>query len=562
LRTLEFWVDNLNPDFLFPNLSRQKDVFVSLMRGLATHLRPAPYPYGLLTLRLLGKIGGKNRKVLREPMDVTDPTSISEWAEKIKVEFSWSDEFVEGTSDSDVMSDEEARVGTDLPVEACVRYLREAAIRQSPDEANSTTSTEESKDDGIRLHQDSTLLEADFKVSNLAPYCTDVIDETTQQQVEACVQVLRVALTQIMGVTEDIALIDLNGDKMEMEQKEALSDRSVLDMQFISARTTNYDADLRNVSLGLMYASLHNFEDQVDFVKGMLTRIYMIVVSHEKDIIRIDANGSMESQSASSEEEGPRLEFGGHDQGSLKPFGYFELCGPLAHTTNPLAVNAALADFLSETSISHRSLELLDHLLSIPSSLRDETSKDKDGNIELDRGSLIYFENLLSALCERCLSENWDKRNGLYKAVCLMIEKLGSSWGKRYETNLVNIALFSLKNVPKEASIASARSFQFLIDVCARLFGKVSAPEMDPKDPSPFVLDALSPLKKKQIPETPEEPASEERNEDYKPDLICPNDEVLQIVIPELASPFNLARYVWDNPCLLSMFFICTTKVS
>jgi hypothetical protein len=54
------------------------------------HLRPAPYPYGLLTLRLLGKLGGKNRKVLREPIDICDPTSFKEYAQRLGVECSWA----------------------------------------------------------------------------------------------------------------------------------------------------------------------------------------------------------------------------------------------------------------------------------------------------------------------------------------------------------------------------------------------------------------------------------------------------------------------------------------
>jgi len=36
------------------------------MVALSQHLRPAPYPYGLLTLRLLGKLGGRNRVFLRQ----------------------------------------------------------------------------------------------------------------------------------------------------------------------------------------------------------------------------------------------------------------------------------------------------------------------------------------------------------------------------------------------------------------------------------------------------------------------------------------------------------------
>jgi transformation/transcription domain-associated protein len=70
LRTLEFWVDNLNPLFLYPEISKEKEIFSCLMVALSRHLRPAPYPYGLLTLRLLGKLGGKNREFLREPMSL------------------------------------------------------------------------------------------------------------------------------------------------------------------------------------------------------------------------------------------------------------------------------------------------------------------------------------------------------------------------------------------------------------------------------------------------------------------------------------------------------------
>ena len=36
-----------------------------LMRSLYHHLKPAPYPYGMLALRILGKMGGQNRSYLQ-----------------------------------------------------------------------------------------------------------------------------------------------------------------------------------------------------------------------------------------------------------------------------------------------------------------------------------------------------------------------------------------------------------------------------------------------------------------------------------------------------------------
>jgi hypothetical protein len=114
----------------------------------------------------------------------------------------------------------------------------------------------------------------------------------------------------------------------------------------------------------------------------------------------------------------------------------------------------------------------------------------------------------------------------------------------------MNIALFSLKNIPKEASIAGARSFEFLIDVCGRLYGKVSLPKDDSNDQSFFVHDALSPLKKKSSPEWSEGDADEESTSP----VTSPNDEVIEIIIPELTSTFNLSRYVATH-------FVCCRPV-
>ena len=43
LRTLEYWVDTLNPEYLEPAMA---DVMPALMHALWAHLRPPPYPFG------------------------------------------------------------------------------------------------------------------------------------------------------------------------------------------------------------------------------------------------------------------------------------------------------------------------------------------------------------------------------------------------------------------------------------------------------------------------------------------------------------------------------------
>jgi transformation/transcription domain-associated protein len=68
LRTLELCIDNLTPDFLDPTLNT---VLRELMEALQNHLKPLPanHMHAHTTIRVLGKLGGRNRRLLtKEPM--------------------------------------------------------------------------------------------------------------------------------------------------------------------------------------------------------------------------------------------------------------------------------------------------------------------------------------------------------------------------------------------------------------------------------------------------------------------------------------------------------------
>ncbi|KAK1296404.1 hypothetical protein QJS10_CPB15g00503 [Acorus calamus] len=65
LRTLEFWIDSLNPDFLEPSMA---NVMSDVILALWSHLRPPPYTWGAKAVQLLGKLGGRNRRFLKEPL--------------------------------------------------------------------------------------------------------------------------------------------------------------------------------------------------------------------------------------------------------------------------------------------------------------------------------------------------------------------------------------------------------------------------------------------------------------------------------------------------------------
>lgn len=65
LKTLESWIDGLNPDFLESSMG---NVMPEVILALWSHLRPPPYVWGARSLQILGKLGGRNRRFLREPL--------------------------------------------------------------------------------------------------------------------------------------------------------------------------------------------------------------------------------------------------------------------------------------------------------------------------------------------------------------------------------------------------------------------------------------------------------------------------------------------------------------
>ncbi|EON62943.1 hypothetical protein W97_02169 [Coniosporium apollinis CBS 100218] len=69
LRTLELCVDNLTADYLDPIMA---PVIDELMAALWEHLKPSPYSHfhSHTTMRILGKLGGRNRKFLDGPPEL------------------------------------------------------------------------------------------------------------------------------------------------------------------------------------------------------------------------------------------------------------------------------------------------------------------------------------------------------------------------------------------------------------------------------------------------------------------------------------------------------------
>lgn len=169
-------------------MSKQTELFASLMQALSRHLRPAPYPYGHLTLRLLGKLGGNNRQFLREPLQLREPETLDS-----TFSLSFSCSWTLGSSPSSL--------DLPMPLDRCVAVLKLIACprgshvpteRKPPleDEASAQRVT-------LRWSDSARLWTEDIENVDMGEYTKDVTDKTRFGQAQACLTILNSA-TQIL----------------------------------------------------------------------------------------------------------------------------------------------------------------------------------------------------------------------------------------------------------------------------------------------------------------------------------------------------------------------------
>lgn len=579
LRTLEFWVDNLNPDFLYPELSKQTLLFTELMQALSRHLRPAPYPYGLLTLRLLGKLGGKNRRFLREPIDACADDKITEVLRApLALQCAWlcTEAPIESdTPPKDAAVHSSGVFALPLPLARCVETLKLLAASEGTKEADPTEQKAYETDaEHVLLWKDSEKL-WDLNVEDIdfASYCSDVMDETRQTQALSAFRVIRAALASTLADVDttkctfevsEFPTCKVNDDEMKVSDADTQSEGLSYSTQQVESRNN----DFVNMSLGVMYSCIveNTREDAIGMLKGFSSYMYYVILSHHDCFKRIDANGSQISDDLCELSEGGEADGtekppeGGQDDakkssgdkagsqteyerlGSLKPFGYFHRVGVLRENVDPLLFNRSLARFLAEASPRSTEVGLLvvQHMLSKASRSVSDGNNSAEDKMEVDsepaalhRGAGILFENLLSNLCVCCFSQEWNQRDGLQKAICVLIESLGSAWGLKYESEIMNVAFSAVKSVPRELSTAVVKAFSFFVRVCCGLYGRNSSMAFEDS----LVWDVLAVTKEKKSKKEADTPAPVTS---VKPRIPCAT--VMQVLFTEMASSKQIVR--------------------
>ena len=430
LRTLEFWVDNLNHLFLYPEMSKCTHLFTVLMQSLARHLRPAPYPYGLLTLRLLGKLGGKNRQFLRDPIPQhfvihSDTTlQISAQYRPLRNENDMDDSAFE------IM----AELKLPLPLKISVDMLRDVAVSINLDDGSDLEDSK--RNNMVESINPSSLWHSKIEDLDLQAYSYFVINSTREDQAIACFNIIQVALAEI--TLPNSMDVDTKSQEQSCENL---------------------------VYLGLLYACMVEAtgKDAVTLIREQILTFDRVIFS------------------------------------------------------------GCFATFMSEPSAVaiKVGIGIIDFLLSINS-----------GN-ESFKTSLL-LDALICSLCEAACRCSWGRLFGLMQAIEKMIVTLGGEWSRKYEVNLINATLLSVKAQPHELSEAAVRAVSGFVRVCHVLYGE-KWHMIDENDN--YIWDALS-----------VEGSASKKVGEYVVVNHRPSEEVFKIIIYEITSSQQLVRYVARSP--------------
>jgi len=565
LRTLEFWVDNLHPDFLYPVLSQNSSILSNLMLSLSKHLQPAPYPYGLIAVRLLGKLGGKNRRFLREPMNLQLSDENTWNFASLNLQCRW-----EGVP---------AKTGThghldvftiplDRSVVAAVDVMRRVAeaptlmAKQRPREdlSNGHENCASAfrliyKDDFVEKSERMRVLECPTTCKSVSATKAELVDltansiivmkKTKHQQCKAAFSLFRTIIASLMESSTvdynsplccevsssprrklDIVTEQKSTDDIDKPEKADANSRPMRD-QALASNVLNQIVE------GLMIATLTDFANEaLVLLKGLSSHLLLIITSHSDHIKRVDASGNIVDGHEPFNGTMPDTSMSNGKLQPLGPLGTFRLTGPLENGIDPFIFNEALAHNAcsKHVKIQNRSIEIIRHLAATVLNLEREALSGAPRPTSLLTVGNAYFENLLSALCQVCFSKSWNHRCGPYRAIMALCESLGVNWSKSYVIEIFHCGMFCLKDSPREISCSSSKSLSFLLRIYSFFYAST-------KNSNEFVLyDAL------QISETPKQ-VSERSNFSSRDGFSSFHPIITQMLLSELNSPKFCVRF-------------------
>ena len=579
-------MDNLHPsEYLFPILSADSRQLVELMRALTGHLKPAPYPFGLLCMRLLGKMGGVNRLFLRELGSFEEDPQIKkkrisgrglamfcEWPEKEKLDNSFLLPFPLARA-VDVL-----RCVASAP---CI-VLGDGDGNQSSESRNDKKQNSPSSLDPYQCKNFGSLLPIDAQKINLNLFCVKRMEEVKHSQTKSAFVVLRAALASVLDMGQgekdrtdeqsrraSICIKDKraagNQDKTGNEVQEGAT------LALMSQQYQHYNDDFRLICDGLFAATVHEdlHEEAMLLVRGLGAHIFYFTVSNRANITKINSDGC--AIDPFHDEDGRVVldngQFDSQDHiidgklQPLKPFGCFRLSDPFANNNgtmriDPFVFNESLSGAFTDAEVenSHRAamavmcyiIELF-HKAKVGAVASTERNtketiprKDSMSGTNTSWGDVL-FENLLSKLCQSCFRQTWNLRPGAMTGLFKLITNMGRAWSQQYEVEILHCALSCVKDTPNGIFQASKDSMRFFLQISWFFFGGPASwieKTEGSGDKYPLIHDVLCPTMSNKYASVAEE---------AKVSMPSIKKASLTLILSEIASTKPLVRCVYAH---------------
>ena len=504
------------------------------MATLSTHLQPAPYQYGLLTLRLLGKLGGKNRAFLQAPM------VMPEKEESIKgcpsVECSWNS-LADDTAETDTFS-------LEIPLKRAMDVLKKVS------EIPQDKLFGRKKNLGLVHIQSLLSTENYLGTEYLSLFKDSVLYETAAEQANAAFIVLRIATSMVFNF-EGNSKIGSGIVFQEQEKSTKLAEVSENTMfsHFISSVHTS-DPVMKSMLRAIFYASIIEGlqSDASILLEGIMQHLVYAIASNSDCIHREDDFADVTSTNGThhnvNEIKSERISL--VQNGKLQPlgpFGRFVFAGALKTGVNYFIVNEVLAEILSlgRENLDKKAMTMIKKVINLLHRVEMSGSPTKDGSdmdVDGHQDQILSIgekcvESLLYNLCQTCISCGWESRGGIFKGICLVLELSDQVWCRKFEVELIHVAMFCLKDYPNEASLAQKEGLVFFFQLLTLLY------VIRTKNSDPLTINHEVVVKKEyeDLP-TPDTPVSPPRAE-----IIPQSSAVSSLLLIELASNNSVVRF-------------------
>lgn len=493
LRTLEFWVDNLNPEFLFPIFSGQNGLLVNLTNALCSHLQPPPYPYGMLAMRLLGKLGGRNRRFLKEPHSIP----LNQYPNPgVSINVPWKE--LEGKSLSipldmcihnvcDIFDDLYVSSGGSSSKSSSSMNVSKISKRAGKHQSSILQALNISSNDGdiFNVHESPIETESSKSVKDKVKQAAQFTVKHSKSQAFQFISKMLASMMQIQSVP-DLHKIEMvpgeNNEGIMLDESTTVKIANIVnDLESSNCEKGIFPDEVRKYSehqsskkgfTRLILTTLRATGDQetskmaCELMSGLLRHFCLTILSHsvryEPDSKNLDALTSEPSSIQNSRGLSPVKDVQFDDRAKAfaqSTFGSTALKSSCTER-NLFVVNEALIEALSGTNteliaLAKQSISELSEITSVIC-----TSPEK----AVKFGGVMYG-NLAEICISYCYEKDWLKNIGGCRGIRILTEILHENWILEHELRIVRAILFVFANHEPEVTVVVMEEASATLDL-------------------------------------------------------------------------------------------------